>query len=399
MLEKIIWIRRLPVFLVVIGLIFTTLAQNSVNEVTVILNHQHDPMSIDITGLSATLLQTLAEQDLSSDQWQQFFQITIVDEQHQGTPQPMLGNYSTEAESLRFTPQFPLIAGQTYQATFFFNNMFSFLPDLLDNSSSKPQQETIISEFVLPKPNIPTTEVTKVYPSSDQLPENLLRFYIYFSAPMREGFALKQIHLIDSQGKKVEGVFFDPIFELWDPSMQRLTLLFDPGRVKKGLKAHEKLGRALTVGQTYALAIGEDMLDANSNSLARAFAKTFTVIEADLSPPDVNLWQISNPKSGSTDALTVHFPAPLDHVLLTEFVQVHSEEGKVLQGEIRFENNETIWNFIPTTPWQTGKYELLVNTSLEDIAGNNLQGLFDIPPEEKLKFLNQETVTLAFQIE
>ncbi|MEM7736439.1 MAG: hypothetical protein AAF267_11670 [Deinococcota bacterium] len=370
------------------------LAQSS-NDITITWHQQNAPIAVEVAGFSEVTLQTLIAQELLTEQWQQVFQVIVVDEQLQN-PVPMLGSYSIEADSLSFRPRFPLLAGQTYQASFSFAELVTLLPDLLDGSNL--QQDTIISEFALPRADTPLAEVTAIYPSADELPENLLRFYVYFSAPMREGFAVEHIHLLDGQGHVLEGIFFDAIFELWDPSMQRLTLLFDPGRVKTGLRAHEELGRALTVGETYSLVINEDMRDASGQGLARAFEKTFTVTEADLSPPDVNLWQLITPEAGSTDALSIRFPAPLDHALLTDYVRVQNAEGEVVHGEILLEQNETVWHFNSETAWQTGSYSLLVNTKLEDIAGNNLHGLFDTPPEEKLILLGQTSVSISFQI-
>ncbi|MEM6429963.1 MAG: hypothetical protein AAF708_12045, partial [Deinococcota bacterium] len=69
------------------------------------------------------------------------------------------------------------------------------------------------------------------------------------------------------------------------------------------------------------------------------------------------------------------------------------------RGEIGLEQHETVWHFYPASAWQPGAYELLVNTSLEDVAGNNLHGLFDIPPEERLILLDQTAVSLQFQVE
>lgn len=91
------------------------------------------------------------------------------------------------------------------------------------------------------KPNV---FVEEVYPSSNILPENLLRFYIYFSEPMMTSDSLESVYLADSNGKKLKGVFFKNRFDLWSSDKTRLTLLFDPGRVKTGLVAHNKMGRA-----------------------------------------------------------------------------------------------------------------------------------------------------------
>ena len=64
-------------------------------------------------------------------------------------------------------------------------------------------------EFATPEqPSTPPAEVTHIYPSSDRLPENLLRFYIHFSTPMSRGEAYRHIHLRDADGRELEGRFW-----------------------------------------------------------------------------------------------------------------------------------------------------------------------------------------------
>ena len=74
--------------------------------------------------------------------------------------------------------------------------------------------------------------VDGVYPSSDVLPENLLRFYVHFSAPMQRGGVQGHIFLLDAEGQEVKGAFLNLATELWDSAMQRLTILLHPGRIK-----------------------------------------------------------------------------------------------------------------------------------------------------------------------
>ena len=65
----------------------------------------------------------------------------------------------------------------------------------------------------------PSTRVVQVYPSGDVLPSNQLRLYIYFSAPMSRGEAEHRIHVLDSHGQALPGIFL-PGDELWDPNQQ-----------------------------------------------------------------------------------------------------------------------------------------------------------------------------------
>ena len=50
----------------------------------------------------------------------------------------------------------------------------------------------------------PTTRVDHVYPSADVLPDNQLKFYLHFSAPMRRGEAWQHIHLLKQDGQPVQ---------------------------------------------------------------------------------------------------------------------------------------------------------------------------------------------------
>ena len=133
----------------------------------------------------------------------------------------------------------------------------------------------------------PKAIVTEVYPTSDVLPENLLRFYVYFSRPMKREGALESIRLVDSKGEVVSGAFLENNFSLWSPDGTRLTLLFDPGRVKTGLVAHERFGRALKAGSNYELVIDSTMMAVNGTPLSSTFRKAFRVAKPDFEAPDI----------------------------------------------------------------------------------------------------------------
>src|SRR5690606_12083762 len=129
----------------------------------------------------------------------------------------MLGEYSVADGVLRFQPRFPLSPGVTYVAR------------LVPPASSGA--EPIVERFTIakPQPSEPTV-VTAVYPTSDTLPENQLRFYVAFSAPMSRGQAYRHIRLVRDDGQVVQGALLEIAEELWDRAGTRLTLLLDPGR-------------------------------------------------------------------------------------------------------------------------------------------------------------------------
>ena len=118
------------------------------------------------------------------------------------------------------------------------------------------------------------------------MPENLLKFYLHFSAPMSRGEAYRRIHLLDADGNEVADPFLELGEELWDRDMRRFTLLFDPGRIKRGLKPREEVGPVLEEGKQYTLVVDRDWLDATGYPLAAKMRKTFRALAPDEAPLD-----------------------------------------------------------------------------------------------------------------
>ncbi len=230
-----------------------------------------------------------------------------------------------------------------------------------------------------------TLAITDVYPTSDVLPENLLRFYIYFSKPMQREDALASIRLLDQDGKTIEGAFLANRFDLWSADGKRLTLLFDPGRVKTGLVANQTMGRALEAGHRYELQINNTLLAMDGTALPAACRKKFRVVEADLRAISVADWSLTLPASDSREALEVNLGRPHDHVSLAYRLRVRDKDNKVVKGAIELAKGESVWKFTPAKPWQPGDYRLVVDSHLEDVAGNRITGSFERPVDKSEK--------------
>ncbi len=239
--------------------------------------------------------------------------------------------------------------------------------------------------------------VTEVYPTADVLPENLLRFYIYFSEPMLREDALSSIHLVDDHGDRVNGAFLDNKFGLWSPNGRRLTLLFDPGRVKTGLVAHNTLGRALRPHQAYELIIDSTLRDLSRCPLAASHRKTFRVSMADDQAPDIQQWHLQPPRSHTRDSLAVALNGVHDHLSLAYRIRVKTVDDRVVPGRIDLANAEQQWQFVPDQPWQSQPYLLAIDPTLEDIAGNRMTGLFERPLEPGGQPIQVNWLTIPFQ--
>jgi hypothetical protein len=194
---------------------------------------------------------------------------------------------------------------------------------------------------------------------------------------MQEGQSLKNIVLIKDRHDTIPSVFLDLEPELWNKERTMLTLWLDPGRIKRGLQPNEKLGSPLQQGASYQIVIKQDWRDAEGISLASAYRKDFVVGLRDSLSPDPGFWTIHAPKSGSRQSLKIDLHEPLDYVLLKNAIRIVDNTGNVINGITETEAEETILNFIPSAIWNTGGYTVEIESRLEDLAGNNLNRLFD----------------------
>jgi hypothetical protein len=237
----------------------------------------------------------------------------------------------------------------------------------------------VVADFKVPsrKPSAPSG-VTGVFPSAAVLPENLLRFYIHFSAPMSRGQAYRNIHLVESTGRAIDLPFLELDEELWSRDGLRFTLLFDPGRIKRGLKPREELGPVLEAGRTYELVIDSAWLDAEGKPLSKPFRKSFRVTEPDDRSPDPKQWRIKPPAAGGRERLELRFPESLDRALLDRMIRVQDASGRAIEGNLSVAEHETFWTFEPLAAWKTGDYRLVIGTDLEDLAGNSVARPFEV---------------------
>jgi hypothetical protein len=341
---------------------------------------------IEVSGFSKETWQRLAARDAAK----QAAAIFSVKVDGKADLPPLLGEYSAKDGTLSFKPRFPLQRGVRYRAVVH--------PDKIPAAEGE-KYAAVEETFLLPKPKTVPTVVTHVYPSRDALPENLLRFYFHFSAPMSRGDVYQYIRLLDAAGKPVEAPFLTLEQELWDESGQRFTLLIDPGRIKRGLKPREEVGPALEQGKSYTLEISRDWSDANGEPLKETFRKKFRVTAPDETQPDPKTWKVQAPDAGKTEALVVTFPKPLDHAMLGRVLSVTDDRGREVEGSVAVTDEETRWRFTPKGAWKTGAYNLVVDTALEDPAGNSIARPFEVdvfrPIQREVK---KETVKVPFSV-
>lgn len=270
---------------------------------------------------------------------------------------PMLGEYEPVENGILFKPLIPLSPGKRYEVLF----------------NKKP-----VGGLQVPGPAAThAPEVVALYPSADTLPENLLKIYLQFSSPMREGEALQHIRMLDDQADTLAGIFLDLQPELWNSDRTTLTLWLDPGRIKRGLIPNQRMGNPLQKGAWYTLVTDADWKDTRGVPLRAAFLKRFLVSGRDSTLPRPGQWAMKVPAAATRQPLHIGFHEPLDPFLVPETMQIFDDQDRVVQGRMRLLNKEREGEFYPERPWPPGRYRLRVAAYLEDLAGNNLNKVFD----------------------
>jgi len=329
----------------------------------------HGPGSVSACGLDPELVAVLASTTQPSESVFRVIVAAVPSPDGDGLPD-MSGRYILYDDEVRFIPTFPLDTDVKYRVIFDARPL-GFLRT----------EEPLMLEFLIPSDQKASalTEVTHIFPSSDLLPENLLRFYVCFSNSMHRGRALDEIALFDSGGRRVEDALYRPPVELWDRSMRHLTVLLDPGRLKRRVGPNMKLGPPLKASQSYTLEIGSGMIDVRGRPLRERSRKRFLVGDPVREEISVESWEVLPPVTGSRQPLAIMFKRPLDWALLSQAITISSAEGSTVGGQVVVDQSEKRWSFTPTSPWTAGMYHVCVGAGLEDVCGNSIVGAFDRP--------------------
>ena len=335
--------------------------------------------TIDVAGLATADLSHLERAALSRDAWQTILRVQVAqaDPASAALP-PVLGGHAVRDGVLRFTPRFPFDPGQRYEVVF----DPSSLPSARDGSAPTPPRALRATVEVPAPDRAPSTRVVAVYPTGPEVPENHLRLYVVFSAPMGLGAGGAHVRLLDERGEPVADPFLPLDVDLWNADRTRFTVLYDPGRVKRGIRPNAELGRPLSAERSYTLVIDEGWRDAAGQPLAAPFRREYRVGPPRERALDPDAWRLDLPARGTRDSLAVRFPVPLDYGLLQRALHVADGGGRPLAGELRVDQGETRWTFTPRAPWRPGEYRLVAAATLEDAAGNRIGRPFEVDAPE-----------------
>ena len=147
--------------------------------------------SLRLVAIDASVLAAFRESSAALESVLRVYVVTDATIPDADAPS-VAGEYSRDAETWVFRPLFPPEPGVTYRAVL--------------RVADKP----LTADFtVAARPAAAATLVKHVYPTADKLPENLLKFYVHFTAPMRRGRIYDHIRLLEASGQEVELPFLE----------------------------------------------------------------------------------------------------------------------------------------------------------------------------------------------
>ncbi|MEM1428889.1 MAG: Ig-like domain-containing protein [Pseudomonadota bacterium] len=262
--------------------------------------------------------------------------------------------------ALRVLPRFPLRAGTRYALSL-------VLP-----------HRAVQREVTLASAPDPAPRLTGVAPSQGTIPENTLRLYLTFSEPMARGHVRNTVALYRGDGRRVPNPFLTLANELWDPSHTRLTLLFDPGRIKQGVGPNAEVGPLLEQGETYRLVIAAEMSSAAGQGLGRDAEIVFRAGPPERRAISPAAWHVQPPGAGTNTPLTVIFDRIIDTGAGARLLRLTGPDGTTVRGTVTTDGGG--WSLVPSTPWAPGRYMLAADPQLEDVSGNTVGAAFDAGP-------------------
>ena len=282
----------------------------------------------------------------------------VVPSEVASAAQPMAGEFAVDGEVVRFTPRHPFMGGVSYSL-------------MVDGAE--------VGRLLRAAPAVaPSAQVVAIHPSTVEVPLNLLRIYVQFSASMSEGWASRAVSMCRADtGGPIEGTFLHMEPELWDGEHRRLTVLLDPGRIKRGLVPNLEVGYPLVQRVPVVVKVASVFRDAEGQPLRAGAERRYQVGPPVRARVDPAAWRWRLPAVGSVEALGLEFGRALDHALLGRCLWVTDAAGVRIEGSASAGEGERSWWFAPRRAWDARAKVLVVDTTLEDVAGNSVARVFD----------------------
>jgi len=365
-------------FLLLIAFCVSTTA--SAQEITVDHNRQSASFgTIALSGLSPEVFDAVA--NLKKKDFGSFFYVRVGDSNYN-----VLGLYQLKAKSISFKPRF--IPDPTIRHLVYFD------PDKLSALIKNQVEANHIKEEVTFEVFESSTKVSAFSPDLDTLPDNILRAYVYFNQPMGLENPYDFIKVLDENGNEIDEPFVEVSEGLWNGNRTRLTILFHPGRIKRGVGPSMTKGNIFKPGHHYSLVISDQWQAASGSGLRKTFEKRFFIGQAIRRTVDIQNWQVKVPASQTKTPLMIEPDQPLDRALAERMITIFDINDNSVAG--RWMSEGRSWKFIPDKNWKAGSYNINISKKLEDICGNTPESVFDYGDGDERK--TSPVVMRAFEI-
>lgn len=292
----------------------------------------------------------------------------------------MFGNWKQEGSEMSFAPVIP------------FTN---------DNSYEVYKGNQLYIEFtVRPMKVQKAPRLKAIYPKLDTVPENLLKMYFEFDSPMQQTQSMLDfIKVTNLSDNKEVDIFLSLENELWNLEKTRLTLWLDPGRIKKDLIPNKEQGIPIAQGNSYRIEISPTLENQRGISLGKTYDKTFFVADRDEVKPNTDEWILTVPEKNTLSGLGIKFQESLDYFLIEKNLRILSGSQEEIEGEFVISKKANNVLFVPKKPWKTGVYDIMIAGFIEDLAGNNMNRLFDEDLTKKKTLVISSTHSIRFEVE
>lgn len=317
---------------------------------------------VSTTRLPKEAANLLRDLQLNHSEWSSFFSLKTAP-----SNPPVLGSYAFTNNKIVFNPRFLPDPSVTYTVRFSFNALNKILGTTFKN-------DDLIERITFLEINSKSPEVIAITPDITFFPKNILRLYVHFSSPMSFQNPYDFISLKDEFENDLTEPFVIVPEGLWNADRTRLTLLFHPGRIKRGVGPNMTEGDILEVGKKYALEISKEWVGDNGKSLGKTFRRSFTVTDPINETIQYSKWELSVFHDNGTELLikTIH---PLDQPIAKRMLFVRIKEGDIIPATIEFVDAfEIKISWAKQTEFE---YELLIDPRLEDVCGNTPINTFD----------------------
>ena len=187
------------------------------------------------------------------------------------------------------------------------------------------------------------------------------------------------VRLVDANGDDIPGALLPLDTDLWNGDRTRFTVLFDPGRVKRGILPNRDDGPAA--------AAGRDVHDRSSAATGptRTGSRSTRDVPQGLSRRSGRRAGARRRRPGESRRrrparampLRVTFPAPLDRGLLQRALTIVARRRTRSPATSRVEPGETAWRSCRASPGAPAIYVISVLPALEDPSGNRIGQAFE----------------------